>query len=1497
MDSTGRSVSVLRLSFLSVLFVFFCPHSKCVSGQTTLPQNIWTHSDGCKDGNETHCSECQPSAPFALAIGTHNITLSWKSLDQSDVVYMPQWTGPSLSGVWTYKENTTAPPFTVNKLQPYSWYKFRIWVVVCQQLISSPESTLYQTQPYGAPASAPVLESVESVSSDSVELSWSPPVHPQGPLVGYNINLTSHEDTISMTTGGDVLTATIFPSTPNTTYSVSLAAVNREGQGPAAQTTVTTPERDEQRGYRWMIVSRLKSLRKKEADDFYLPADCLSDALIEFNITGVSIHQSSGQLYFSEGVHIWSKLAGNLSNPSDLRLLHSSTQEVTGLCVDWLNEKLYYISGGKVFRCGLENCSDPVHLQLSSPGFPTRIKADPYNGWLFLLFHDGIYRAVLPKLAGEASLNTGLVIHSTSLHDFVVSVQSRKLLYFQKEIHSLSTASLDGSVPAILLSDIKVVDTVRSLAYEDSQVMLTDGLQLWQQVSLDGLVRFNQYLMDCAFSQPPHGGFDNLLYSSPSSQPYPVPRKPTDLTALFGSRRANLRWREPQLRMGASPSAWQNWTYTVTASTSGSVVRTYSNITTTQMEVTDLQSSRRYTLSLRAKSPGGQSSSVLFEGTTLQNESNIPYIVAASNNGLWKQELDGYDFTESLAYNVTAVRDMDWYNDMVYWVDGSGHISFLELKDGMTGLNATAVPGAVNAEVVAFDWLGTHLYWSCNSTQICRGRPTSPEQEVVVRSGRVVTGLVVDALRAFVYWSSDRSVESARLNGQGRVTIQGLGLLSGQQVVGMTLDLTEGSLFWLVQDGLMLHLHRTDLLKHRFHGPVLDTPRWSSSMVSGPGLAFYSGRLLWLDRDQRLWLQELNQTQSVLLSPAHTLTAFTLIQSTLKPLPVCRFTAARTDQDKRNSMEGFCPPSNTLTEPVLEVRHFSPNTQFSLAITPYTYWGNGVTTSTILRSPGTESSTEIDAVVIAFGVLTGVLLVVIITAVFIWHRRRAGRKSTLCPDEELEEIRGLVGMGNACYAVRTLPIHCDIGPLPVFPRDQLKLQRLLGSGAFGEVYEGIATGIPSVDLKLDTRVAVKTLQQGATDEEKTDFLKEAHLMSQFSHPNILRLLGVCLLNEPQYLILELMEGGDLRSYLMGARPAPDHGPLLNLGDLMDICLDVAKGCAYLEKMHFVHRDLAARNCLVSLQGYTDPERVVKIGDFGLSRDVYKKDYYRKRGEGLLPVRWMPPESLTDGMFNKYSDVWAFGVLLWEVVSLGKQPYPALTNLEVMHHINSGGRLPAPADCPKSLYALMLACWSKTPSDRPNFRCLEERISQLRQLGDQLREEQDGSKGIVNYGFQDDEECKGVDKDESPGDGLTQVVSAEGLNYLMFTANDRESEPASPSGGQETPNYPLPSTSGGEAAMTTPQDTTESKDEEAIKYLVLSAKDLMETSIQTLSVEDSSGEGPCLTADSSGTEKAITEHSSPRNEGVDYGFLMFSATETQTTDENPSKTTHFKADHD
>ncbi|KMQ84240.1 proto-oncogene tyrosine-protein kinase ros [Lasius niger] len=177
------------------------------------------------------------------------------------------------------------------------------------------------------------------------------------------------------------------------------------------------------------------------------------------------------------------------------------------------------------------------------------------------------------------------------------------------------------------------------------------------------------------------------------------------------------------------------------------------------------------------------------------------------------------------------------------------------------------------------------------------------------------------------------------------------------------------------------------------------------------------------------------------------------------------------------------------------------------------------------------------------------------------------------------------------------------------------------------------------------------LRENASSQEKKKFLQEAELMSHLRHKHVLRLLGICLDADLPLLILELMEVGDLLKYLRGSQTFQPSDPhVLRLQDLLAMCEDVARGCCYLEKMHFVHRDLACRNCLVSARNREN--RIVKIGDFGLARDIYKDDYYRMKGKGgLLPVRWMAPESLKYRTFTSQSDVWAFGVLIWEVTSL------------------------------------------------------------------------------------------------------------------------------------------------------------------------------------------------------------------------------------------------------
>ncbi|XP_032516846.2 proto-oncogene tyrosine-protein kinase ROS isoform X1 [Danaus plexippus] len=352
---------------------------------------------------------------------------------------------------------------------------------------------------------------------------------------------------------------------------------------------------------------------------------------------------------------------------------------------------------------------------------------------------------------------------------------------------------------------------------------------------------------------------------------------------------------------------------------------------------------------------------------------------------------------------------------------------------------------------------------------------------------------------------------------------------------------------------------------------------------------------------------------------------------------------------------------------------------------------------------------------LVLGALAAIIIVVAAIVLYTYNHR-SKKKTALGnqltanivrrgPDVELATLRQLPirHSNNILYNQGVLcPSDAELTSLPHIRREQITLSKFLGSGAFGEVFEGVARNINNGNT--DTKVAVKTLRKGATEQEKTEFLKEAALMSNFKHEHILRLLGVCLDNDPHYIVMELMEGGDLLSYLRAKRSSLYTPESLTLLDLLNMCVDVTRGCRYLEEMHFVHRDLACRNCLVAMRGNT---RIVKIGDFGLARDIYKNDYYRKEGEGLLPVRWMAVECLVDGVFSCQSDVWAWGVLCWEVLSLGRQPYPARTNRQVLSFVRAGGTPDRPPNCPTVFYELLQKCWSYSSESRPSFReCLQ-----------------------------------------------------------------------------------------------------------------------------------------------------------------------------------------------
>uniref|UniRef100_A0A915IFF4 receptor protein-tyrosine kinase n=1 Tax=Romanomermis culicivorax TaxID=13658 RepID=A0A915IFF4_ROMCU len=265
--------------------------------------------------------------------------------------------------------------------------------------------------------------------------------------------------------------------------------------------------------------------------------------------------------------------------------------------------------------------------------------------------------------------------------------------------------------------------------------------------------------------------------------------------------------------------------------------------------------------------------------------------------------------------------------------------------------------------------------------------------------------------------------------------------------------------------------------------------------------------------------------------------------------------------------------------------------------------------------------------------------------------------------------------------------------------------RALGQGAFGEVSEGILCNYSEESNGLP--IAIKTLPEYATEQAQLDFLMEAVIMSKFNHPNIVRFIGVCFEKMPRLIVLELLAGGDVKSFLRENRSRSGVQSNLIMYDLLRMALDIAKG--YPETLMtstFNFRDLAARNCLLTTKG---EGRIAKIADFGMARDIYRADYYRKGGKTMMPVKWMPPEAFLDGIFSTKTDVWSYGVLLWEIFSMGYLPYPGRTNQEVMKLVTDGGRLEHPIGCPSQIYQIMTQCWHTVAEERPKFCTIIERL--------------------------------------------------------------------------------------------------------------------------------------------------------------------------------------------
>ncbi|XP_072048954.1 uncharacterized protein [Amphiura filiformis] len=390
------------------------------------------------------------------------------------------------------------------------------------------------------------------------------------------------------------------------------------------------------------------------------------------------------------------------------------------------------------------------------------------------------------------------------------------------------------------------------------------------------------------------------------------------------------------------------------------------------------------------------------------------------------------------------------------------------------------------------------------------------------------------------------------------------------------------------------------------------------------------------------------------------------------------------------------------------------------------------------------------------GVIIVILFAIIVALAYLLRKQRNGRSQGKSIDHELDtgstkfhltdtEIASSIE-NKAHSAVNSGFVETDLDlndrvkePYVnyllkqfIFPRENLHIQNELGHGEFGRVLLGMATGI--VSGERETKVAVKTLKHNANDEAKQQLVKEFNQMKSLmpalvkqKNRNVIRLLGGCMGEDPLYVILEYMKNGNLKTLLRESRTIGD-GTYGNLfagsksftpTQLMGFAHQVANGMAFLSRQRCIHRDLAARNVLLN------ESFECKVSDFGLAEDVMNGEVYRRQNEGRLPIRWMAIESVLGDVHTTESDVWSFGVLLWEIVTLGSRPYPKLKGDDIRKLLKNGQRMPRPKHCSEQLYNIMLACWEKEPSQRPSFE-------QLMKLLDEILEGQNGYLSLADF---------------------------------------------------------------------------------------------------------------------------------------------------------------------
>ncbi|XP_047204397.1 ephrin type-A receptor 2a [Girardinichthys multiradiatus] len=394
----------------------------------------------------------------------------------------------------------------------------------------------------------------------------------------------------------------------------------------------------------------------------------------------------------------------------------------------------------------------------------------------------------------------------------------------------------------------------------------------------------------------------------------------------------------------------------------------------------------------------------------------------------------------------------------------------------------------------------------------------------------------------------------------------------------------------------------------------------------------------------------------------------------------------------------------------VQINDLTPDTTYMFRVlvklNPEVMPGSYSKEQTFHTSALAESQMQNKPTLVMGGVVGVVVILLVVVAVLLLRRRRlcsrgrGGPEDPYFSTDHLKPLKAYVDPHT--YEDPNIAIQKFVKEIDP---NVISKQKVIGVGEFGEVFRGVM----KVPGKAEVAVAIKTLKPGYSEKQRQDFLSEASIMGQFSHPNIIRLEGVVTKFKHAMIVTEYMENGALDTYLK------DHDTEIPSYQLLGMLRGIAAGMKYLSDMNYVHRDLAARNVLVN------SNLECKVSDFGLSR-ILEDDAegtYTTRG-GKIPIRWTAPEAIEYRKFTSASDVWSFGIVMWEVMAFGERPYWDMSNHEVMKAINEAYRLPAPMECPSAIYQLMLQCWQHDRSKRPRFSDIVNILDKLLQSPECLK---------------------------------------------------------------------------------------------------------------------------------------------------------------------------------